>query len=460
MKTIVKPFIAVFASFLLNFSATAGTTQKGTTLFDAQSFTLDNGLEVIVIPSERAPVVHHMLWYKVGAADESPGQSGIAHFLEHLMFKGSENYPQGVQSEFIAHNGGDENAFTSFDQTAYFQTIASEHLPTLMEMEADRMRGVLLSPKEIESERKVIIEEREQRVGNNPGSKLSEAMMQALYYNHPYGVPVIGWRHEIETLTIEQIRDFYRHWYSPNNAVLIVAGDVTKEQVRVLAEQSYGTIAPLAKVPIRKRALEPEHHMARRVALVDPRVGATQILMRYLAPTYHKESLDHFSEGLRSEAIDVLAQILGGDANSRLNRILVEETKIAAAAGAYYDSVALDYGAFSVYIVPASGIDSKTAESALEAELEKLVREGVSEEEVSTAKKRMLIDLVYAQDSLTAAPRTIGRILTTGGNLAYLQGYPEALSSVTLKDVQLAASVIFDTKRRVIASMHPEKTQL
>ncbi len=217
-------------------------------------FTLKNGLQVLVIPDHRAPVVTQMIWYKVGAADEPPGSSGIAHFLEHLMFKGTDLIPTGQFSKIIARNGGEDNAFTNHDVTAYFQRVAKDRLPKVMEMEADRMANLRLSEEDVATERKVILEERRSRVDNDPGSILQEQMMAALYANHPYGIPIIGWEHEIRALDREDALSFYRRFYAPDNAILVIAGDVEPEEVRRLAEETFGKLAPSDKVNGRAQA--------------------------------------------------------------------------------------------------------------------------------------------------------------------------------------------------------------
>src|ERR671929_832915 len=215
------------------------------------SFTLDNGLDVIVVPDHRAPVVTHMIWYRNGSADDPIGQSGIAHFLEHLMFKGTEKHPAGEFSQVVSALGGQENAFTSFDYTAYFQRVAREHLKTMMEFEADRMTGLVLDDAVVAPERDVVLEERRMRVETDPAAQLSEAMATALFVHHPYGNPIIGWMHEIETLDREHALAYYRRFYTPENAILVVAGDVVEEEVRRLADRTYGRVAPQGARPTR-----------------------------------------------------------------------------------------------------------------------------------------------------------------------------------------------------------------
>ena len=249
----------------------AGPQQAEAALFNPETFTLDNGMQVVVVTDRRAPVVSHHVWYKVGSADSPPGKSGLPHFLEHLMFKGTENLAPGEFSEIVARNGGNENAFTGSDYTGYYQTIARDRLELVMEMEADRMTNLVLDDAAVLPERDVVLEERSQRVDNDPGSRLAEQLNAAQYLNHPYRLPVIGWRHEMESYTREDALDFYRTWYAPNNAVLIVAGDIDAEELRPLAERYYGAI-PRRDVPERVRVQEPPQQAAREVELIDPRV--------------------------------------------------------------------------------------------------------------------------------------------------------------------------------------------
>jgi zinc protease len=280
-------------------------------------FALANGMTVVVIPDRRTPVVTHMIWYRVGAADEPAGKSGIAHFLEHLMFKGTAKNPAGRFSQRLAAIGGQENAFTSNDYTGYFQRTAREHLGELMDFEADRMTGLVLSDEIIKSERDVILEERNQRIENEPGARLSEQVSAAQYLNHPYHKPIIGWRHEMETLNREDALTFYRRFYAPQNAVLVVAGDVTPDEVRTLAEKTYGQIHRIGVAEARQRPQEPPQIAERRVIFADPRVTQPSFQRSYLVPSHAT------AKGGEDHALDLMAHILGGGSNSRLYRALV-----------------------------------------------------------------------------------------------------------------------------------------
>ncbi|MEO1422615.1 MAG: pitrilysin family protein, partial [Pseudomonadota bacterium] len=253
----LKPFATAAALFAASQAAHAAE--------NVSSFTLENGLQVVVIEDDRAPVVTNMVWYKVGSADDPRGKSGIAHYLEHLMFKGTDELAPGEFSEIVAANGGQGNAFTSYDFTGYFQRIASDRLETVIRMEADRMRDLVISQDDWLAERAVVLEERASRVENSPSALLGEQRTAALYLHHPYAVPIIGWRHELEALTREDALEFYERFYAPNNAILVVAGDTTREEVRRLAETHFGPLDPSVDLPDRERVSEPPHLSPRRV---------------------------------------------------------------------------------------------------------------------------------------------------------------------------------------------------
>jgi zinc protease len=421
-------------------------------LFNPKTYTLDNGLEIVVIENHRAPVVTHMVWYKVGAADEAVGQSGIAHMLEHLMFKGTPTYPDGKFSEIVARNGGQENAFTSQDYTGYFQTVAADRLELMMQLESDRMTNLVLSDAIIEPERQVVLEERRSRVGNNPGAVLSEQVNAATWLNHPYRLPVIGWEHEIEALTRDQIIDFYRRWYAPNNAILVVAGDVEPEKVRALAEKYYGVI-PRADTPARVRPTEPSHKGAREVVHRDARVEQPSWSRRYLAPSYSAGDSEY------AYALEVLSDILGGGTTSRLYRSLVVEGDVAVSAGAWYSADDLDMATFGVAYSPKPGIEMTTVTAALESELAKLLADGVTEDEVARSRQRLLDSTVFARDSLSTAARVFGTSLTTGQTVADVEAWPQRIAAVTADQVNAAARAVLrpeSSTTGILLSAKPE----
>ncbi len=327
---------------------------------DVTHFTLKNGLEVVVIPDRRTPVVTHMMWYRVGAADEEPGKSGLAHFLEHLMFKGTAKNPAGRFSQVVGTIGGQENAFTSSDYTGYYQRVSRDKLKEMMEFEADRMTGLVLTDDVVKPELNVVLEEQNQRVANSPGAKLGEEVVAALYLNHPYGRPVIGWRHEIEKLTREDALAFYRKYYTPNNAILVIAGDVTVDEVKKLAEETYGKVARRSELPPRMRPREPEQRSVRLVTLADPRVAQPSMQRSYLVP-----SATTAKPG-EAEALEVLSQILGSGMNSRLYRRLVVDKQLAVSAGAWYQGSALDDTRFGVSGTPRPNVTLPQLDEAID----------------------------------------------------------------------------------------------
>ena len=410
---------------------------------DVGHFMLANGLEVVVVPDRRTPVVTHMVWYKVGAADEPPGTSGIAHFLEHLMFKGTVKNPAGRFSQAVAAVGGQENAFTSQDYTGYFQRVSRDNLKTLMEFEADRMTGLVLANEQVVPELKVVLEEQNQRVANSPRSRLSEQIDAALYLNHPYGKPVIGWRHEIEKLNREDALAFYKRFYTPNNAVLVVAGDVTTDEIRTLAEATYGKVAKVAEIGPRRRPQEPAQVAARHVTLADVQVQQPSLSRAYLVPS------SVTAKAGESEALEVLSFILGHGTTSRLYRNLVVERELAVSAGGWYNGTALDASQFSVYGSPKPGVTLEQLEGAIDAVIDDVVAKGVTPDEVERTKNRLIADAIYAQDSQATMARWYGAALTTGSSVQAVQSWPDRIRAVTADSVSAAAKVWLDKRRSV-----------
>lgn len=402
-----------------------------------ERFVLDNGLEVVVIEDRRAPVVEHMIWYRVGAADEPEGQSGIAHYLEHLMFKATENLASGEFDARIEAEGGTHNAFTSWDYTAYHQRIAADRLELVMAMEADRMTGLRLDRSDWLPERDVILEERGQTLESSPDRLLNEAMRRALFQNHPYGRPIIGWRHEMERLDDTIAKDFYRRHYAPNNAVLVVAGDVTVEQVRALAEAHFGPIPPQADLPPRARTAEPPHLAERRLILRDARVGRPYVLRHYLAPNRRA------GDQTQAAAFQMLAAILGGsEQTSVLERRLTFEQGVALSAWASYGGTALDYGVFSLGIVPADGITLEAAEAALDAALAAFIDQGIDPAQFARVQRQARAQEIFQLDDTGARARSLGAALTTGLTLEDATGWLAALQAVTPDDVLEAARAL------------------
>jgi zinc protease len=396
----------------------------------AKEFKLANGLDVIVIPDHRAPVVTQMVWYKVGAADEPPGSSGIAHFLEHLMFKGTDTIPTGQFSKIVARNGGEDNAFTNHDVTAYFQRVAKDRLPTVMAMEADRMANLRLSEEDVVTERNVILEERRSRVDNDPGSILQEQMMAALYENHPYGIPIIGWEHEIEGLNRSDALTYYKRFYAPNNAILIVAGDVEPDEVKKLAEETYGKLKPNQSLNGRVRPKEPEHFTPVMVTLEDPRAGRTTVQKYYLSPSYASAAPGE------AEALDLLMRAAASGSVSRIYKKLVVEQKKAANAGGWYSDSGLDSGRLGFYAIAAEGVSAEDLDEAIKGVIEDLREQGITQAELDRARASYLAEFVYTQDSQSRMARHYGWRLATGMTIEDVEEWPERLKHVTVDDVR------------------------
>jgi zinc protease len=408
---------------------------------------LSNGLEVVVIPDRRAPVVTHIVWYRIGAADEPRGKSGIAHFLEHLMFKGTEKIAPGEFSKIVARNGGQDNAFTTQDVTAYFQRVATDRLPLVMEMEADRMTNLQLLADDVANERQVVLEERRSRVDNDPNSILSEQMGATLFLSHPYRIPIIGWEHEIKGLTQTDAVSFYKRYYAPNNAIVVVAGDVEAEDVFALAEKTYGALKASADLPPRARVLEPDPQAPRRVILKDERVAQDTLSRQYLAPSIRT------AEGREAEALELLADILGSNATGRLYRRLVVEEKIASSAGGWYSGDYLDYGRMGVYAVAAGDIPLATVEASIDAVIAEVKENGVTAAEMERARNSKIAQLIYDQDSQFNQARTYGWALATGQTIDDVKDRAARLEAVTLADIVDAAKKYFDLKRSVTGEL-------
>lgn len=415
---------------------------------EVSNFTLDNGLEVVVLEDRRAPAVVHMLWYRVGASDEPRGLSGIAHFLEHLMFKGTETVASGEFSRIVAANGGRDNAFTAHDYTGYFQRVASDRLDVMMEMEADRMVNLVIDPVAMETEREVVLEERNQRTENEPGSLFSEQRQAAQFLNHPYGQPIVGWRHEIEAITLDDLEAFYRANYAPNNAVLIVAGDAGPDEVRALAERTYGVIPANPAISPRDRVDEPPHLAERRLRFEDPRVSQPYVVRSYLAP--ERDAGDQET----AAALTLLAEVLGGDsATSVLGQTLQFEQGSAIYTSAFYSGTSLDDTTFGLVAVPAPGVSLEELEAAMDTRLRSFVEEGVDPAQLERLKTQIRASLIYSEDNLGSLARRYGAALTSGLTVEDVQAWPDVLAAVTEDDILTAAELLFDRNRAVTGYM-------
>ncbi len=421
----------------------------------ASEFKLSNGMQVVVIPDRRAPVVTHMVWYRVGAADEVRGTSGIAHFLEHLMFKSTEKIPVGEFSKIVGRLGGQDNAFTGHDATSYFQRISKDRLKTMMEMEADRMVNLRLDEKEVLTERNVILEERRSRVENNPGAILDEQMNAALYLNHPYGVPVIGWYHEIAKLSRDDALNFYKRYYAPNNATLVVSGDVTDDEVKTLAEATFGKIPSNPDVVMtRVRPSDPPQITPRRMEIRDPRAGNHSLHRYYVAPSYVT------AKPGEAEALDLMMKIAGSGATSRLYKKLVVEAKLASSANGDFGGYGLDGGTISLYAVAADGVPLEKVEAVMDEVLADVAKNGVTDKELERAKNNYLAEYVYESDNQATLARRYGWGVSVGRTVAQIEGWPDAISKVTLDDIKKVAAEYLDARRSVTGYLMPAKADV
>ena len=411
---------------------------------EVSSFSLESGMEVVVIEDHRAPVAVNMVWYRVGAADEPAGRSGIAHFLEHLMFKGTDTLEPGEFSETVELNGGSDNAFTSQDYTGYFQRVAADRLGLMMEMEADRMTGLVLTDEIVLPERDVILEERNQRIENSAGALFGEQKNAAQYLNHPYSVPIIGWKHEIEQLSRADALDFYREYYAPNNAILIVAGDVTPDGVRALAEEHFGPIPANPALSKRIRPTEPPQRAERRIAFSDPRVGQPYVSRSYLAPERNS------GDQAEAAALVYLAELLGGSgATSLMGQMLEFDEKTALYTSAHYDGISLDATTFNMIVMPVPGRSLEDSEADLDRSIDRFLAEGVDEAAFERLKVQLRASEIYRKDGLQGLARNYGAALTSGLTVEDVQAWPDILQQVTAGDVEAAAARIFDKRHAV-----------
>jgi zinc protease len=447
--------VCSLAALLLVFAVSAHGVRAQTTVTSPPpaTFTLANGLKVVVIPDHRTPVVTQMIWYKVGSADETPGKSGLAHFLEHLMFKGTSKHPAGQFSQTVLKIGGNENAFTSTDYTGYFQRVPRDQLGTMMEFEADRMTGLILKDENVLPERDVVLEEYNMRVANNPEARLTEQIMAALYLNHPYGRPVIGWHHEIEKLDREDALAFYKRFYAPNNATLVIAGDVDEKDVRPMAERTFGQVAPQPSIPARRvRPQEPTPIAPRTVTLADPRVEQPTMKRYYLVPSATTAAAGE------SPALDVLAQLMGNGSNSYLYRALVIDRPLAVSAGAGYQGTSLDPTQFTISVAPKPGVDFAQIEQVVDRVIADVGQNPVPAEDLERVKTQLIAEAIYAQDNQATLARWYGAALTTGLSIEDIRSWPDRIRAVTAEQVRAAARKWLDKKRSVTGYLIKDTT--
>lgn len=425
--------LAIAYACLPSPSIAKDTSHEIKKVFDAKSYTLDNGLQIVVVENHRVPVVTHMIWYRAGAADEPRGKSGIAHFLEHLLFKGQKhkvlgNLNPGEFSKIVRSLGGEDNAFTSQDYTAYYQSISRAHLKKVMTMEAGRMRGVDIPDEAFAAENKVIQEERRQRTDNDPRAQMAEQLREVLYPNHPYSIPIIGWMHEIKSLTWDDAKAFYNQYYAPNNAILIVSGDVTGKEVLEIAKQTYGIIKR-EDIPERVRTISPPFISQANVTLKHQSIKEPQIQRIYRVPS-------HRQDAQKSLSLEILTNIIGGGSTSRLYRSIVIDQKLATNISASYNSASWDDSNFSISATPTSADKIEILNRAIDTELQKLVTEGVTDKELAETVTRLQDEAIYARDSLSGPAMIIGYNLVTGATLDDIENWPQHLETITKQQIR------------------------
>ncbi|MCB4821400.1 M16 family metallopeptidase [Roseicella aerolata] len=420
-------------------------------LFGATSWTLPNGLRVVLAETRRVPVVGHYLFYAAGSGEDPAGRSGAAHFLEHMMFKGSRNVPPGQLSLVVAREGGQDNAFTSRDVTAYHQTVEASRLPLVMRMEADRFAHPLLPPDTLEAERQVILEERRQRTDSNPRARFWEAFEAGLWGpQHWRGRPIIGWEEEIRAITLQDLRDFYDYRYAPGNAVLVVTGDAREAEVRRLAEELYGGV-PSRPVATRDRAAPAPQAAEARVIRHDAAVREASFLRAAMAPSLT------FGDRNQAWALEVLAHLLGGGQGSRLHKALVE-TGLAVAANASYDGESVGATAFTLSATPRPGVEPARLEAAVDEVVARLLQDGPSEAELARSTRQITAGAVLALDGIGAAPRMLGSALASGLPLELVEFWPRHLRAVTLPQVTEAARAVLAEAPATTGWLLPEGT--
>ena len=416
---------------------------------DSAERSLANGLRVIVKPDRRAPVAVVMVWYKVGAIDEVNGTTGVAHVLEHMMFKGTRSMPAGEYSRVIAAAGGRDNAFTSADFTGYFAMLQKSHLELALKLEADRMVNLTLAPEEFAKEIKVVMEERRLRTDDKPRSLIYEQLMAAALTAHPYRNPIIGWMSDLENMRVEDARDFYRRWYAPNNAIVVVVGDAAPEEVFALVEKHFGAIAA-RELPPRKPQDEPAQLGERRITVKAPAE------LPYVTMTFRTPPLRDPEREWEPYALEMLAEVLSGSDASRLTRTLVREERVASSAGASYYGIARGSGFFYLSATPTPGRSVAEVEQALRREMRKIIDEGVAVEELERVKAQAVAEHVYQRDSMFFQARQIGTLEMTGISHRTVDLQLEKLRAVTPEQVREVARKYFQVDALTVATLDPQ----
>ena len=437
----MRGLLALVLSLSSAASPAAGTVHE---------YELDNGLKLIVKEDHRAPIMVSQVWYKVGSSYEHDGITGVSHVLEHMMFKGTSAHPAGEFSRIIAENGGSENAFTSRDYTAYFQTLEKSRLPVSFELEADRMRNLVIPEQEFLKEVQVVMEERRMRTEDNPQSLTYEQFNASAYVSSPYRIPVIGWMDDLESMHVEDLKSWYRKWYAPNNATVVVVGDVDPDQVHALAKKYFGPLKPSDIEPAKPRR-EIEQRGSKRIEVKAP-AELPYLIMGYKVPVVLTAGSEELWEPY---ALDVLAGVLDGGTAARLASELVRGQSVAASAGAAYDSYDRLQGLFLLSGTPANGHTTEQLEQALRAQIERLHQEPVGSDELARVKAQIRASRVYEQDSIFYQAMQIGMLETVGLHWSEMERYHERIAAVTPRQVQAVARKYFTDERLTVAKLVP-----
>lgn len=445
--------IAFFRFFLFLGLLPASLLISLSVFANPHEYSLDNGLKLIVKQDHRSPVVVTQIWYKAGSIDEVNGVSGVAHVLEHMMFKGTKKAPNDEFSKKIAAAGGRENAFTSYDYTAYYQQLHKDHLPMAMELESDRMRNLILTKEEFAKEIKVVMEERRLRTEDQARSLLYEKMMAVAYQSHPYKNPIIGWMNDLENMRVEDAQEWYDHWYAPNNAILVVVGDVDANEVFRLAQKNYGSIQQarsLLPINARKPQTEPPQLGIKRITVKAPAE------LPYLIMAYHVPAIKNVIADWEPYALEVLESVLDGHASARLNKSLVRESQIANSVNASYGAMARGSSIFFLGAVPSAGKTVAELEQALRDQIEKIIKESVTAEELARVKAQVIANHVYQRDSIFSQAMQIGRLESIGLSYRDIDIVPEKLKAVTAEQIRDVAKKYFNDDSLTVAVLDPQ----
>ena len=447
--------LAAVLILLAGLVGTAATSQPATARagsFNAESFTLGNGLQVVIIPNHRAPIAVHMVWYRVGGSDEAKGKSGLAHFFEHLMYMGTKTLKPKEFSAIVARNGALENALTSTEYTYYYQIVPVDRLERMMQLEADRMQNLRLTKKVVDPERLVVLEERRGSVDNDAINGFYERVMQEAFPGHPYGLPVLGWPKDLKSVSLEDLNGFYATHYAPNNAIVIIAGDVSAAALRPMIEKTYGAV-PRRKVPERAWVRQARPVPKGPVVHRDARVEDPMLLQIYPAPGINHGTRAQFYPAF------LVSALLGGGTTSRLYKRLVLDREIASVVDVYFDGYVI--GPANVYIEakPQQGVSMETLEKALNEELDAIIKEGFTGPEMKRAITNLLAEAVYDTDGLYEAAEIVGQGLVSGLTLEEIDRWGEFVGAVTLDEANATARAILDRSKVMVAKLLPPVTE-